>query len=95
MKIYERDDGMLHSKTTVMDGVWSIVGSSNFDHRSVLFNDEVDAIVLGSDTAKALEAVFTDGQQIATAIDREKWEATRPLTELLRGFFARMWEGLL
>ncbi len=47
VKIYEHDDGMLHSKTAVMDGVWSIVGSSNFDHRSVLFNTEVDAVVIG------------------------------------------------
>jgi hypothetical protein len=30
VKIYERSDGILHSKTVVVDGVWSIVGSSNF-----------------------------------------------------------------
>jgi cardiolipin synthase len=95
VKIYETKDVVLHSKTAVIDGVWSAIGSSNFDHRSVLFNDEVDAIVLGSGTAKALEGVFTDGEQVANAIDREKWEDQRPVTERLRGFFARMWENLL
>jgi cardiolipin synthase len=95
VKIYETKNVVLHSKTVVIDGVWSAIGSSNFDHRSVLFNDEVDAIVLGADTAKALEAVFTGGEQIATAIDREKWEESRPVTERVRGFFARMWEDLL
>ena len=48
----------MHAKTVVVDGVWSAVGSSNFDYRSVLFNDEVDAIVLGADTARELETVF-------------------------------------
>jgi cardiolipin synthase len=61
----------------------------------VLFNDEVDAIVLGAETAKALETVFTNGEQIATAIDRDKWEESRPVTERVRGFFARLWEDLL
>jgi len=95
VKIYETKDVVLHSKTVVIDGVWSAIGSSNFDHRSVLFNDEVDAIVLGSQTARALEAVFTQGEQIATVIDREQWEDSRPMTERVRGFFARMWENLL
>ncbi|MES1151136.1 MAG: phospholipase D-like domain-containing protein, partial [Dongia sp.] len=95
VKIYETKGVILHSKTVVIDGAWSAIGSSNFDHRSVLFNDEVDAIVLGSETANALESVFTGGEKIATAIDREKWEDSRPVTERMRGFFARMWEGLL
>jgi cardiolipin synthase len=95
VKIYETKDVVLHSKMAVIDGVWSAIGSSNFDHRSVLFNDEVDAIVLGADTAKALEAVFEDGERHATPIDRAKWEDSRPATERVRGFFARMWEGLL
>jgi cardiolipin synthase len=95
VKVYETKGVVLHSKTVVIDGAWSAIGSSNFDHRSVLFNDEVDAIVLGSETATALEAAFTGGEQIATAIDREKWEDSRPVTERMRGFFARMWEGLL
>jgi cardiolipin synthase len=95
VKIYETKEVVLHSKMAVIDGVWSAIGSSNFDHRSVLFNDEVDAIVLGSDTAKALEAAFTDGEKTATPIDTGKWEDSRPVTERMRGFFARMWESLL
>ena len=41
---------VLHAKLVVADGVWSAVGSSNFDRRSVAWNNEVDAIVLGADT---------------------------------------------
>lgn len=95
VKILETRNVVLHSKTVVIDGVWSAIGSSNFDHRSVLFNDEIDAVVLGKKTAEDLEAVFKEGEQQATAIDRSTWEAQRPFTERARGFFARLWEGLL
>jgi cardiolipin synthase len=95
VKIYEIRNVVLHSKTVVIDGVWSAVGSSNFDHRSVLFNDEVDAVVLGKKTATDLEAIFEEGVQTAVAIDTTQWEARRPFPERMRSFFARLYEGLL
>jgi cardiolipin synthase len=75
--------------------VWSAIGSSNFDYRSVLYNDEVEAIVLGAETASELETVFTEGMAIATEIDSETWEEDRPLDDRMKGFFSRMWEHLL
>jgi len=94
VKIYERDDGILHSKTMVIDQVWSIVGSSNFDHRSVLFNDEVDAVVLGKDTGERLVDDFQADLQHAQAIDPEQWRH-RSALEHLRENFWRLWEQLL
>ena len=94
VKIYERDDGILHSKTMVIDQVWSIVGSSNFDHRSVLFNDEVDAVVLGKATGESLADDFKADLQHAQAIDPEQWRH-RPALEHLRENFWRLWEQLL
>jgi cardiolipin synthase len=61
IKVYERSDGIVHSKSMVVDGVWSLVGSSNFDQRSILFNDEVDVVVLGKATADQLrKTILTD-----------------------------------
>jgi cardiolipin synthase A/B len=94
VKIYERADGMLHSKTAVMDGVWSVVGSSNFDHRSVLFNDEVDAVVIGSNTGAALEQYFQDDLQHAHQIDLGSWRK-RPFSQKVREQFWRLWQQLL
>ena len=48
VKIYERQGALLHAKTTLIDGVWSAVGSTNLDWRSFLHNDEIDAIVLSA-----------------------------------------------
>jgi cardiolipin synthase A/B len=94
VQIYERDDGILHSKTLVVDRVWSIVGSSNFDHRSVLFNDEVDAVVLGKETGECLANDFSTDLQHALAIDPEQWRR-RSALEHLRESFWRLWEQLL
>ncbi len=94
VKIYERDDGILHSKSMVIDQVWSMVGSSNFDHRSVLFNDEVDAVVLGKDTGAKLAADFKADLQHARAIDLDQWRH-RSALEHLRESFWKLWETLL
>jgi cardiolipin synthase A/B len=94
VKIYERDDGILHSKTLVIDKVWSIVGSSNFDHRSVLFNDEVDAVVLGKETGEHLADDFLADLHHAHPIDPEQW-SRRSTLEHLREAFWRLWQTLL
>jgi cardiolipin synthase len=94
VRIYETVNEVLHSKTAAVDGVWSAIGSSNFDRRSILYNDEVDAIVLGSTTARELEAIFERNLRKARPIDREEW-TNRPLGDRLGELFARLWQNLL
>jgi cardiolipin synthase A/B len=73
VKIYERQDALLHAKTAVIDGVWSTVGSSNLDPRSFATNDEIDAVVLGEDFAEQMEAMFQADIAEATAVTPEEW----------------------
>jgi cardiolipin synthase len=94
VKIYERDSVILHSKSMVVDDVWAIVGSSNFDHRSVLFNDEVDAAVIGRQTAAALEDLFQADLADAHAVDLRAWRH-RSLRERCREAFWRLWINLM
>jgi cardiolipin synthase len=82
VKIFEAQNEVLHSKTASIDGVWTAVGSSNFDPRSVVFNDEVDAVVLGSATADDFERMFQKDLARARMIDRESWRR-RPLSQRL------------
>lgn len=94
VKIYELHDMVLHSKTVVVDGVWSAIGSSNFDHRSVIFNDEVDMVVLGSDAAQELENLFQADQATAKLIEIRAWKA-RPVWVRLREIYSLAWENML
>ena len=94
VKIYEMHDVVLHSKTVVVDGVWSAIGSSNFDHRSVIFNDEVDVVVLGSDAAQGLEELFQSYQAAAELIEIRVWKS-RPIWVRLREAYSLAWEHLL
>jgi cardiolipin synthase len=92
--IFEEQDGMLHSKWATIDGVWSVVGSSNFDHRSILFNDEVDAVVLGRETAAQLQSLFDKQIVKAKPVALEAW-SDRPIDERFREFYSRALEALL
>lgn len=94
VQIFETHDEILHSKSAVIDGVWSVIGSSNFDHRSILFNDEVDAVVVGGDTAQALEALFSKDFAAAKRIDPARWKE-RPFSQKLRETIARVTQSML
>ena len=93
VRIFEVSGVVLHSKTVTIDGVWSAVGSSNFDHRSVLFNDEVDAIVLSADVARDLQKRFAEDLMVAKEITRAAWR-DRPLIERIGDVFHRPWQPL-
>jgi cardiolipin synthase len=60
IRIYEFQPTMIHSKTIVADGVWSSVGSMNFDNRSMAFNNESNLVVLDSTFGKQMDSVFMD-----------------------------------
>ena len=94
VKIYETQNLVLHSKAAVIDGVWTVVGSSNFDRRSVLFNDEVDALVLGSATAQELQKMLEGDIQNARPIDIASWKG-RPIAQRFKEIYARIWQDWL
>jgi cardiolipin synthase A/B len=91
VKIYERQEAMLHAKTAVVDGVWSTVGSTNLDWRSFLHNQELNAVILGADFGAQMRATFEKDLAASQLITLEQWER-RPLGMRMKELFARMWE---
>ncbi len=58
VKIFEYEPTMIHSKTLVVDGIFSVIGSSNFDSRSAQINEELDITVYDEGFGAEMNAVF-------------------------------------
>lgn len=91
VRLYERNDALLHVKTAVIDGVWSTVGSTNLDWRSFLHNQEVNAVVLGPDFGEKMRAAFRADLAKSREITLATWQARTP-TVRAQELFARLWE---
>ena len=58
VRIFEWQGPMLHAKTTVVDGMWCRVGSSNLNLASLLTNWELDVVVEDAGFGRAAEQMF-------------------------------------
>jgi len=94
VKIYQRRGALLHSKTALIDGVWSCVGSTNLDWRSFLDNNEVNAVILGRDFAKQMQDMFTQDIEASEAMDLDRWEQ-RSLMLRLKEWGSRLLQRFL
>jgi cardiolipin synthase len=79
-EIYEYQPAMIHAKVLVIDGVWSVVGSTNFDNRSFGLNDEVNLAAMCRPLASRLNENFLRDLQASHQITWDEWRR-RPLSE--------------
>ena len=79
VKIYEYQPTMMHAKTVVVDGMLSVVGSSNMDVRSKELNQENVLAILDAGFAGELEATFHADLANAKQIDLEAWKKRGPV----------------
>ncbi|HET7203603.1 MAG TPA: cardiolipin synthase [Steroidobacteraceae bacterium] len=91
VQIFERRDALMHSKTAVIDGVWSTVGSTNLDWRSFLHNRELNAVVLGTEFGDRLRAAFERDVRQSDRITLEQWRR-RSVLDRAKEAFARLWQ---
>jgi len=91
VKIFERRGVILHSKTALIDGVWATVGSTNLDWRSFLHNDEVNAVVLGTEFGSQLQVMFDRDLAASDAVTLAHWQR-RTLDLRFKEWFAKVWE---
>ncbi|HEY8849883.1 MAG TPA: cardiolipin synthase [Thermoanaerobaculia bacterium] len=73
IRIFEYQPTMMHAKTMVVDGVWSTIGSSNFDDRSFRLNDEVNVNVHDVDIAQQMESMFFEDLAHSNEITLRHW----------------------
>jgi cardiolipin synthase len=79
VKIYEYQPTMMHAKSMVVDGIWSYVGSMNFDNRSLSFNNESLLVTLDRRIGAQMDSVFMDDIKWSKEIKLDEFEK-RPLS---------------
>ena len=57
-EIYEYQPSMIHAKLMTVDGLWTVAGSTNFDHRSFDLNDEVNIAIFDRGIASQIDEDF-------------------------------------
>ena len=90
VKIYERQDALLHSKTAMIDGVWSTIGSTNLDWRSFIYNQEINAVILGRQFGAQMQSMFERDMNASREITLEAWK-DRPISDRMKEFGAGLW----
>jgi cardiolipin synthase len=79
VRIYEYQPTMMHSKTLVVDGLFSAIGSMNFDNRSLAFNNESQVLALNSEIGRQMDSVFLDDLRYSEEMKLETFRK-RPWT---------------
>jgi cardiolipin synthase len=74
VEVFEYQPTMLHAKTMVVDGVWSSVGSVNFDNRSFQLHDEVTLCVQSEKFAGLLHEQFERDLSVSQRMDPDRWK---------------------
>ena len=93
IEVYEYQPAMMHAKAVMVDGVLSIVGSANFDNRSLELNDELNIAVFDQALTARLTDDFERDLEDSKRLDLDAWNA-RPLhirgREKLWSFFGEV-----
>jgi len=87
VRIFEWEESVLHAKTAVVDGVWSTIGTFNFDYMSLRMNLEVNVSVLDPRFASRLEASFLKDFELCNEVLPREF-SFRPLGQRILEYLA-------
>ncbi len=87
VRLYEFEPTLLHQKVVIVDDIWSHIGSTNFDARSLSLNEEVGIGIRDAGIAKELKLAFENDLRRSKELSREEWKK-RPLRSRLFDWFA-------
>lgn len=94
VKCYTYDNGFLHAKGVMSDGLVCSYGTANMDVRSFALNFEVNATIYSQKTTSKLEKIFEEDLEYCTEITPEVY-AKRSLAIRIKEQFSRMFSFIL
>ena len=86
IEMYEYNRTMMHQKTMVVDDVWAVVATANFDNRSFALNEETSVCFYDQQMVDEMRRVFLADLAVCEKVDLERWRR--------RGIWARAGEVL-
>lgn len=90
-EVYEYQPAMIHAKVLCIDGLWAVIGSTNFDNRSFGLNDEVNLAICDPAFAEQLERDMLTDLKESRSISFAEWK-NRPITERAPEFLGWIFE---
>ncbi len=88
VELYNYQGEILHAKTSIFDGVWSIIGSANLDFQSLRRNDEGNVGIIDEGFGKKMTDIFYEDLKHSLRITLNEW-VKRPVFEKIKeNFFA-------
>lgn len=80
VKVYEYNRTMMHHKIMIVDGLWSTVGTTNFDNRSFSHNEENNVCACDQGFARELSDTYERDIAVCELVTLESWKR-RPLPQ--------------
>ncbi|MGW7055432.1 phospholipase D-like domain-containing protein [Streptomyces sp. NPDC054887] len=74
VKIYQYQPTMMHAKVITVDRTAALIGSTNFNRRSLDHDEEVMLAVLDEEFTATLDAHFDDDVAVSEPIRRSRWK---------------------
>ena len=65
---------MLHAKIITIDGILSCIGSANFNHRSMLKDDEINVVILDEQVTEELDNHFMEDLTVCDKVEEGRWK---------------------
>lgn len=86
VEIYEYSPGFIHSKTLLVDGKTAIVGTINFDYRSMFLLFECACVFYGGNVPEEIDCDIKEMLTVCNRISHEKAMCSKLIVRIVRGF---------
>ena len=88
VEIYNYKGEILHAKTSVFDGCWSIIGSANLDFQSLRRNDEGNVGIIDEGFGRQMTDMFNEDLKQSIKIEMDQWIKRDFCEKVKEKFFA-------
>ncbi|TCP92001.1 cardiolipin synthase [Cricetibacter osteomyelitidis] len=87
VKIYQFENGLLHTKSVLIDNRLALVGTVNMDMRSFMLNFEVTIVVEDRSFANEIAILYETYLQTSSQLDYNQWKARSVFSRVLEKLF--------